>query len=466
MVDLPQELISEEKYLLPFLKIAGGMRILISRRRTRADMPQDIQKTLLQLNPAGDGEKLLKSFEIKRLGNTLLLIFAGNLIALFICLSAYGNNPVSRGSLISRNDYGGGEKTVTVDILSDGEVIAKKQSIIVQERQYTEEEVFGKFEEMGAILDTLVLGENESLDEVRYDLNLVRSIEGYPVAIEWELTNYSVLSGDGVINPEKTVEEGTPVELTAIFSYHSFHGEHRLNAMIYPPEKEAAKSYIDNVISKIKEYERRTAAYTDSVLPTELEGHEITYRAPESKDSLVVLVGVLVLAAVIFKSPDSDLKKEMKKRDEQLMVDYPQIVSKLTLLIGAGMTISGAFGKLAADYKKRNAGMRFAYEELLITIRHIESGVFEGDAYVAYGNRCRLQRYVKLGAMLAQNLRRGSQGLLESLEAEEREAFEDRKTRAKRAGEETGTKLLAPMGIMLLIVMIIVIMPAFMSVNV
>lgn len=466
MVDLPEELIKEEKYLIPFLKIAGGLRILIYKYRTKKnDIPQDIQKILLQLNPAGNGEKLLKNFEIKRLANALMLIFAGNMIALLICLMAYGKNPVSQGGLIGRNDYGEGDKSVRVDILSDGEVVVKNQTLTVQERQYTEEEIEQKFEEMGRELDLVILGENESLDEVRSDLQLVRQLPGYPVAIEWELTNYSVISSEGHINPEKTVEEGTLVELTAIFTYHTFRGEHRFNAVIYPPLKGQEENYAESLLSKIKDYEKRTVSYSDSILPTEMDGHEISYRAPQTQDSAAVLLGVLLLAVIIYKTPDSDLKKELKKRDEQLMVDYPQIVSKLTLLIGAGMTIQGAFMKLAADYKKKKTDMRFAYEELLITIRHIESGVFEGDAYVAFGNRCRLQKYVKLGAMLAQNLRRGSQGLLDSLEAEERDAFEDRKTRAKRAGEETGTKLLAPMGIMLLIVMIIVIMPAFMSVN-
>ena len=41
--------------------------------------------------------------------------------------------------------------------------------------------------------------------------------------------------------------------------------------------------------------------------------------------------------------------------------------------------------------------------------------------------------------------------------------FEDRKARAKRKGEETGTKLLVPMIMMLAVVLVIVIVPAFWS---
>ena len=51
------------------------------------------------------------------------------------------------------------------------------------------------------------------------------------------------------------------------------------------------------------------------------------------------------------------------------------------------------------------------------------------------------------------------------LEQEEWEAYEQRKTQAKQAGEEAGTKLLLPMGIMLVIVLAILVIPAGMTLN-
>ena len=107
--------------------------------------------------------------------------------------------------------------------------------------------------------------------------------------------------------------------------------------------------------------------------------------------------------------------------------------------------------------------MRYAYEEMLIAVREMESGISENEAFINYGNRCRLQKYVKFAAMVTQNNKRGNAYLLENLELEERDAFESRKSMAKKLGEEAGTKLLLPMVMMLGIVMIIVIVPAFLS---
>ena len=67
--------------------------------------------------------------------------------------------------------------------------------------------------------------------------------------------------------------------------------------------------------------------------------------------------------------------------------------------------------------------------------------------------------------MLTQNLRKGSKGLSELLRAEADQAFEERKATAKKRGEEAGTKLLLPMFMMLSMVLLIVIVPAFLSIQ-
>ena len=74
-----------------------------------------------------------------------------------------------------------------------------------------------------------------------------------------------------------------------------------------------------------------------------------------------------------------------------------------------------------------------------------------------------MQAYLKLSALLAQNLRKGSNDLLQMLRQEADSAFAQRKSLAKKLGEEAGTKLLLPMMMMLCIVMVIIIIPAYFS---
>lgn len=93
-------------------------------------------------------------------------------------------------------------------------------------------------------------------------------------------------------------------------------------------------------------------------------------------------------------------------------------------------------------------------------MREMQSGVAEAAAYERFGNRCRMGPYLKLGALLGQNLRKGTRNLAELLRAESREAFEERKALARRLGEECESRLLLPMIMMLLTILIIIMYPA------
>ena len=167
-------------------------------------------------------------------------------------------------------------------------------------------------------------------------------------------------------------------------------------------------------------------------------------------------------------SKDQSGKEEEKRRIRQMKTDYPQIINKFNLYIGAGMTIRRAWSCIADDYEKKREryGKRVAYEEMIYTLHEIQGGAPEGECYEKYGNRCGISRYRKFGTMLSQNLRKGSRGITDLLEREAEEAFEDRKNMAKKLGEEAGTKLMIPMFIMLSVVFVIVTVPAFFSIQI
>ena len=75
-------------------------------------------------------------------------------------------------------------------------------------------------------------------------------------------------------------------------------------------------------------------------------------------------------------------------------------------------------------------------------------------------------QYMKFSNLLVQNLKKGSNGILEALRQEAKKAFEDRINMARKLGEEAGTKLLLPMMLMLGIVMVLIIIPAYFSFSV
>ena len=100
---------------------------------------------------------------------------------------------------------------------------------------------------------------------------------------------------------------------------------------------------------------------------------------------------------------------------------------------------------------------------MYLTGSQIKSGISEAQAFREFGNRCGLQQYMKLAALLEQNRKNGSRNLRERLRLEMAEAFEERKHQARRLGEEAGTKLLVPLFLLLAVVMVMIAVPAWLA---
>jgi len=180
------------------------------------------------------------------------------------------------------------------------------------------------------------------------------------------------------------------------------------------------------------------------------------------------LLFLLVPASVlgVFFGQDMELYKQCKLRNRELLWEYPEFVSKLQLLLCSGMSIRSAFFKIGKEYQKnlqKGGKKRYVNEELLLALRKMENGMSETEALEFFGRRCHLFCYKKMVSLIQQNLKRGTDGLRETLMKETKAAFEERKQAARRLGEEAGTKLLFPMMLMLGIVMVIIMIPAFIS---
>lgn len=200
-------------------------------------------------------------------------------------------------------------------------------------------------------------------------------------------------------------------------------------------------------------------------LPESIDGKPIVWTKPGSTDGAFLAALFLTAALAIAVFRENEKLKVQEKRREQMLIDYPGLVMKLTLFVQAGMTVRSAFRKIASDYEKRRRQgcERYAYEEMITACHEMESGISEGEAYERFAVRCNQVKYKTLANLLVQNLQKGSQRLLEMLEMESMEAFEDRKRKARVLGEAAATKLLVPMLMMLVIVLAIVMIPAMLS---
>lgn len=383
-------------------------------------------------------------------------------------LDAYHSTKEIKGGL-QRNAYGEGSESKELVVKSNQGETAEIE-VEVEERKYTEKETEKMFERCISKLEKKILAKNKSLDHIEKNMDLVTELSGEEVDIAWELDRYDVMNIYGELKTQAAQTNGTMVKLRAVLTYQAnpaMQAVYECTAMIYPEDSEINGTFRGQVLEAIEKENANTGTKEEMRLPEKIGETTVTYFTPMEQRGIVllcmtILIGILFVA--LQKQRETEAKQERK---QQMIRDYPEIMNKLTLLLGAGMIVRKAWKRIVDDYEaeKEQRGIRYAYEEMKQTIFEMESGIPEAESYERFGRRCQVQQYMKLGTLLSQNLRKGTKGLSKILKIEAMQAFEERKARAKRLGEEAGTKLLFPMFLMLGIVLVIIIVPAFMSIQ-
>ena len=409
----------------------------------------------------------MKKFAWTKIRKQQALCLAAAVLMFAAAEAVQGQSGVlQEGNRVPRNGYGQGGETysLVVDGLGEEEL---SLTFPVGEREYTEEEAARVFPRAFEELLAAVPGGNASLGEVRENLYFPASLDEYGIRVSWQSGNPQVVDSFGEVHNSQVAEDGQEVEISASLSSGAFRREYSFSVLVLPPlytEEERRELAFLGYLEELDEGQRGSEFFS---LPETFEGAPITYREERTTDNYVILLlGIAAAAAVAYREKDGEAK-ERKKRERQMLLDYSEIVSKLTVYMGAGMSAKGAWRLIAGEYEEAvRAGrrkIRYAYEEMCRTLYQMQSGMPEGRAYRLFGDRCGLRQYQKLAALLEQNMRTGTRGMRQLLEEEMALALVQRKDLAKRQGEEAGTKLLLPLFIMLGIVMVMIVVPAWMS---
>lgn len=431
----------------------------LDKRFLRFSKEQKILEELGTLNSSVENVELLYREYLGRkvvfflLGGIILLIFGVGILFL-----SNENQEIVENTIL-RNEYGGLEKGVTLIAKSEG--LEEEITFSIEPQHYAKEQLDNMAEEVYSYLETNVLPQMDSKEDyylVRENMNFPVEITGYPFSIMWECSNYNVLNQDGSI-VEGDWEKGEEVIVTAKLSCYEYQWEREYLLLVFPLELSWEKSFSKEVMESIEEQDKATTQSSEFVLPEEVNGHRITYEKAKNKTYIFLL---FLLAAGLFLTSflmDNRLSQQMENRNRELLCDYAKLVSKLSLYLGAGLSLRIALIKIVESSDKS----RFYVRELERMVHEMENGVSENKVMEGLSERCRLPCYIKLSVLINQNLCKGNNRLCEQLRIEADNAFEERKNLARKYGEEAGTKLLFPMVLMLVVVMIIIMYPAFVS---
>lgn len=435
---------------------------------------------------------------------------------IFAILSLITNNKsiYVRPNEIERSSYGTQKTPYFINV--DAENLARNMefSVSVSSKKYTREEADEVFAKKIEELKIDILNENESLEKVNSKLNFKTDLgEGIkatytfePKKIDEYYDKYSkknrkvkkstkseatksdaaefkyyveyqnVIDGSGNVSNEnfKQIEFCTGyivVQLSTEIkgkegSYKS--EKYMLPVRVVSRELSPIEAFKVAFKKEVANSDKETIDEDTIKLPKVINDFKVTYREKRNLGFLLMpIFGILV--AILLDARDKEQEKEKQKRRIRLLeIDFAQIISKILLYVSSGMTIRNSFIRLAEQYQKnkkedKNYEPHVAYEELIVVKNKLTSGYSEINAYEEMAKNVNMRVYTRFLNIIIQSIKNGNKDLKNILNMEVQDALYERKQNAKKLGEEASTKLVLPLMMMLSIIMVVIMVPAFMG---
>lgn len=393
----------------------------------------------------------------------ILCVAAGFLLYFLAVRFAPSGTDLAGGNMLPRDSYGG--STEHYSVVVEG-LTGKPETVDVpvSPQVYRPEELSEAFAACMAELTETLAGDNGSLAEVRTDLQLPTRVPSYGVRVSWTSSAPDVLTSYGEVR-NGSLEEPAEVILTARLSSPGSQGteDFAVPVTVLPPLADEETALMKRFQSRLGELDRSQASEAGLRLPGDFEGKALSYSQERKENYAVLPLLGIVSAFLLHLRSLKEVKDTEKERRKQMLLDYPEIVSKFMIFIGAGMTIRLAWEYIVADYEASGGPVHYAYEEMSRSLMQLKTGAGEGKVYHEFGRNCGLRQYMKLAGILEQNRKTGIANIRAILSLEMSQAWEERKNLARRMGEEAGTRLLAPLFLMLVVVMAMIVVPAVLA---
>ena len=195
-------------------------------------------------------------------------------------------------------------------------------------------------------------GDNPSFMEVRKNLIFVEEIEEYGIGVNYFVDDYSVINSFGEVQSKNIPKKGKECEITINLEYEGFIQSYKVPVKVFPEELTKEEQFIEELKESINE-KNAVAGEEFLTLPKKIGGKDVTFvEKSESKLPLIIILVLIIIVAWYYKVFVIK-RNEAKVREEQLQMDYSEVVSKLSLLMGAGTSGVNAFNQIALDYKDK-----------------------------------------------------------------------------------------------------------------
>lgn len=166
----------------------------------------------------------------------------------------------------------------------------------------------------------------------------------------------------------------------------------------------------------------------------------------------VVLGGSLLVIVLVYALYD-ELSDRLNRRRAAICRQFPNVVSKLALLVTSGMIMDRAWRETAESQELE------LYIEMRKTSDELANLVEPSVAYMNFIDRCNTKETTKLASAIIQSLSKGNAEIGALLKSMAHEAWQERRHTAKRDSEAANSKLMIPTMLLFLAILVIIMVP-------
>lgn len=157
--------------------------------------------------------------------------------------------------------------------------------------------------------------------------------------------------------------------------------------------------------------------------------------------------------------------KEIKKRQEEIIMSLPGFVNKLLLMMDSGLTLQDSFKRIADSYgeldeKKKNSFTRDLVEIVEKTNKTGENPIIK---FNQYGRLSGVKELARVSNFLQDNQERGID-MWDKLEDMSMSLWEERKRMVMEKIKMADTKMSFPLGLMLMAMILLMTAPALLQI--
>lgn len=165
-----------------------------------------------------------------------------------------------------------------------------------------------------------------------------------------------------------------------------------------------------------------------------------------------ILFGIVIAGIFVWYMNES-FKDKLTARREEILAGFPQVLSKMTLLVNSGMLFRDAWNLIAGQ----SDGVLF--REMQMTATQLDNGVPETVAYREFAERCGVKEVRKFASMVVQGLEKGAADLTIFLKDMADELWMEKRNMVKQKGEKANSKLLLPTVIIFIGILFMIMAP-------